>query len=130
MIEKIGQVMLYVENQAAVRDFWVEKLDFVVVSEEVVNGEIQWIEIAPTKGVETTFVLQNKKKVAEMNPEMNLGTPSILLFGSNVAELYEEYKNKGITVGDLVDLPMGRVFNFSDNEGNYFAICEDRKSVV
>ncbi|ACK39043.1 VOC family protein [Listeria monocytogenes] len=124
MIEKIGQVMLYVENQAAVRDFWVEKLDFVVVSEEVVNGEIQWIEIAPTKGVETTFVLQNKKKVAEMNPEMNLGTPSILLFGNNVAELYEEYKNKGITVGDLVDLPMGRVFNFSDNEGNYFAICE------
>ncbi|EAD9167462.1 VOC family protein [Listeria monocytogenes] len=124
MIEKIGQVMLYVENQAAVRDFWVEKLDFVVVSEEVVNGEVQWIEIAPTKGVETTFVLQNKKKVAEMNPEMNLGTPSILLFGNNVAELYEEYKNKGITVGDLVDLPMGRVFNFSDNEGNYFAICE------
>ncbi|EPU1812287.1 VOC family protein [Listeria monocytogenes] len=124
MIEKIGQVMLYVENQAAVRDFWVEKLDFVVVSEEVVNGEIQWIEIAPTKGVETTFVLQNKKKVAEMNPEMNLGTPSILLFGNNVAELYEEYKNKGITVGDLVDLPMGPVFNFSDNEGNYFAICE------
>ncbi|EAD9801859.1 VOC family protein [Listeria monocytogenes] len=124
MIEKIGQVMLYVENQAAVRDFWVEKLDFVVVSEEVVNGEVQWIEIAPTKGVETTFVLQNKKKVAEMNPEMNLGTPSILLFGNNLAELYEEYKNKGITVGDLVDLPMGRVFNFSDNEGNYFAICE------
>lgn len=116
MVEKIGQVMLYVENQAAVRDFWVEKLDFVVVSEEVVNGEIQWIEIAPTKGVETTFVLQNKKKVAEMNPEMNLGTPSILLFGNNVAELYEEYKDKGITVGDLVDLPMGRVFNFSDNE--------------
>ncbi|EAD8626322.1 VOC family protein [Listeria monocytogenes] len=124
MVEKIGQVMLYVENQAAVRDFWVEKLDFVVVSEEVVNGEIQWIEIAPTKGIETTFVLQNKKKVAEMNPEMNLGTPSILLFGNNVAELYEEYKDKGITVGDLVDLPMGRVFNFSDNEGNYFAICE------
>ncbi|PCO95612.1 glyoxalase/bleomycin resistance/extradiol dioxygenase family protein, partial [Escherichia coli] len=26
MVEKIGQVMLYVENQAAVRDFWVDKL--------------------------------------------------------------------------------------------------------
>ncbi|MBC2061389.1 VOC family protein [Listeria marthii] len=124
MIEKIGQVMLYVEDQAAVRDFWVEKLDFVVVSEENVNGEIQWIEIAPTTGLETSFVLQNKKKVAEMNPDMNLGTPSILLFGTNVAELYETYKKRGITVGDLVDLPMGRVFNFADNEGNYFAICE------
>ncbi|MBF2503101.1 VOC family protein [Listeria marthii] len=124
MIEKIGQVMLYVEDQAAVRDFWVEKLDFVVVSEENVNGEIQWIEIAPTTGLETSFVLQNKKKVAEMNPDMNLGTPSILLFGTNLAELYEIYKKRGITVGDLVDLPMGRVFNFADNEGNYFAICE------
>ncbi|MBC1515780.1 VOC family protein [Listeria immobilis] len=124
MINKIGQVMLYVENQAAVRDFWVEKLDFVVVSEEVVNGEIQWIEIAPTKEAETTFVLQNKQKVAEANPDMNLGTPSILLFGKNVAELYESYKKKGITVGELVDLPMGLVFNFADNEGNYFAICE------
>lgn len=124
MIEKIGQVMLYVEDQAAVRDFWVEKLDFVVVAEEVVNGEIQWIEIAPTTGLETSFVLQNKKKVAEMNPDMNLGTPSILLFGMNLAELYETYKKRGITVGDLVDLPMGRVFNFADNEGNYFAICE------
>ncbi|MBC1806996.1 VOC family protein [Listeria sp. FSL L7-0993] len=124
MIEKIGQVMLYVEDQAAVRDFWVEKLDFVVVAEEVVNGEIQWIEIAPTTGLETSFVLQNKKKVAEMNPDMNLGTPSILLFGTNLAELYEIYKKRGITVGDLVDLPMGRVFNFADNEGNYFAICE------
>lgn len=68
MIEKIGQVMLYVENQAAVRDFWVEKLDFVVVSEEVVNGEIQWIEIAPTKGVETTFVLQKKKESGGNEP--------------------------------------------------------------
>lgn len=124
MIKKIGQVMLYVEDQAAVRDFWVEKLDFVVVAEEVVNGEIQWIEIAPTTGLETSFVLQNKKKVAEMNPDMNLGTPSILLFGTNLAELYEIYKKRGITVGDLVDLPMGRVFNFADNEGNYFAICE------
>ncbi|MBC2255259.1 VOC family protein [Listeria ivanovii] len=124
MINKIGQIMLYVENQAAVRDFWVEKLGFVVVSEEVVNGEIQWIEIAPTKEAETTFVLQNKKKVAEMNPDMNLGTPSILLFGENIVELYETYKKKEITVGELVDLPMGRVFNFADNEGNYFAICE------
>ncbi|AIS63099.1 VOC family protein [Listeria ivanovii] len=124
MINKIGQIMLYVENQAAVRDFWVEKLGFVVVSEEVVNGEIQWIEIAPTKEAETTFVLQNKQKVAEMNPDMNLGTPSILLFGENIVELYETYKKKEITVGELVDLPMGRVFNFADNEGNYFAICE------
>ncbi len=124
MVEKNWSSDVICRKSSCSERFLGRKIRFVVVSEEVVNGEIQWIEIAPTKGVETTFVLQNKKKVAEMNPEMNLGTPSILLFGNNVAELYEEYKDKGITVGDLVDLPMGRVFNFSDNEGNYFAICE------
>lgn len=68
MIEKIGQVMLYVENQAAVRDFWVEKLDFVVVSEEVVNGEIQWIEIAPTKRCGDYFCSSKQKESGGNEP--------------------------------------------------------------
>lgn len=59
-----------------------------------------------------------------MNLEMNFGILFILLFGNNVVEFYEEYKDKGIMVGDLVDLLMGWVFNFLDNEGNYFVICE------
>ncbi|MNF02824.1 hypothetical protein D3C80_2020310 [compost metagenome] len=59
-----------------------------------------------------------------MQPELNLGTPSILLFADDLDTLYKDFQAKGITVGDLVDMPEGRVFNFADDESNYFAIVQ------
>ncbi|MNJ73663.1 hypothetical protein D3C77_704860 [compost metagenome] len=59
-----------------------------------------------------------------MSPDVNLGTPSLMFFADQVEHLYQEFSNKGITVGELVDLPMGKVFNFADDEGNYFAVLE------
>ncbi|WP_246838680.1 glyoxalase [Leptospira stimsonii] len=75
----------------------------------------------------TKLVLQNKAAVAASNPEMNLGTPSILLStDENIDSLYKKLKEKKITVGDMVNFPNGKkVFNFSDFEGNYFSIIED-----
>lgn len=124
MITKIGQIMLYVNNQDEAVKFWTEKVGFTVISEED-NGEgMRWIEIAPTKDAETSFVLHNKELIAKMQPELNLGTPSLLLFSDNLDELYKDFAEKEITVGELVTMPSGRVFNFADNEGNYFAILE------
>lgn len=34
MINKVGQIMLYVNNQDEAKDFWTEKLGFSVISEE------------------------------------------------------------------------------------------------
>ena len=34
MIQKVGQIMLYVNNQDEARDFWTEKLGFQVIAEE------------------------------------------------------------------------------------------------
>lgn len=125
MITKIGQVMIYANDQEAMSDFWTKKIGFVKKAENDKGAAERWIEIAPTKDSETIFVLQDKVAVAKAQPEMNLGTPSILFFCENIAEMYKEYKEKGITVGDLVDIPnFGRVFNFADIESNYFAILE------
>lgn len=122
MINIIGQVMLYVNNQDKSRDFWTEKLGFEVISEEN-NGQMRSIEVAP-KGATTSIVLHNKEFVAKMNPEVNLGAPSIMFFVENLDELNRDLKNKNITVGEIVELPSGRVFNFADNEENYFAVME------
>ncbi|MBC1458922.1 VOC family protein [Listeria newyorkensis] len=125
MINKIGQVMIYVNDQEAIAKFWTEKVGFVIKSENAAGAPERWIEIAPTKDAATTFVLQDKVAVAKAQPEMNLGTPSILLYGDNLDAMYEDFKAKGVTVGALVDIPnMGRVFNFADPENNYFAILQ------
>jgi len=124
MINQIGQVMLYVNDQDQAVQFWTEKVGFIVVSEDNNGHGMKWIEIAPAQGAQTSFVLHNKQLIAEMQPELNLGTPSIMLFSDNLDALYEDFKNKGITVGDVVTMPGARVFNFADDENNYFAVRE------
>lgn len=57
-----------------------------------------------------------------MQPELNLNTPSLLFFSDDLDRLYKDFSDKNITVGELVNIPSGRVFNFTDNEGNYFAV--------
>lgn len=123
VIQRIGQIMLYVNDQDAAVKFWTEKVGFIVIAEHAEAG-MRWIEIAPTKNAETSFVLHNKELIAKMQPELNLATPSLMFYASNLEQIYEDYKAKGITVGDLVEMPMGKVFNFADDENNYFAVVE------
>lgn len=124
MIQKLGQIMLYVKNQDEAVNFWTEKVGFSVISEENNGQGMRWIEIAPSKEVETSIILHNKEFIAKMQPELNLGTPSLLFFTDNLDKLHNNLSNKNVTVGEIVSIPSGRVFNFADSEGNYFAVLE------
>lgn len=122
MIGQIGQVMLYVEDQELSKKFWTEKLGFTVVSDS--NNGMRIITIVPNENAQTSIVLHDKKKIAEMSPELNLTTPSLMFYAENLDELYRDYQTKGITVGEFMDMPFGKVFNFADDEENYFAVME------
>ncbi|MBT2575341.1 VOC family protein [Bacillus sp. ISL-51] len=125
MINQVGQIMLYVNNQDEALKFWTEKAGFNVVSDE--NGQgFRWIEIAPTKEAETSIILHDKEFIAKMQPELNLKTPSIMFFTENLDKLYKDFSDQNITVGDIVNTPSGRVFNFADHEKNYFAVMEKK----
>ncbi|MFC0562339.1 VOC family protein [Halalkalibacter alkalisediminis] len=126
MINKVGQIMLYVNNQDGAVNFWTEKVGFSVISDEDNGQGMRWIEIAPTKGAETSIILHNKEFVAKMSPELNLGTPSLMFFTENLDGLHNDLSSKNITVGEIVNMPSGRVFNFADNEENYFAVMEKK----
>lgn len=122
MIQKIGQVMVYVSDQDRVKNFWVEDLGFSVISEEDNGAGMRWFEIAPSDDSETSFILHDKELISKMQPELNVGTPSIMFVTDKLDELYEKLTTKQVTVGEVVSLPSGRVFNFADPEGNYFAV--------
>ncbi|MDR4889840.1 VOC family protein [Fredinandcohnia sp. QZ13] len=123
MIRNLGQVMLYVKNQDQARDFWTEKAGFKVVAEEDNGQGMRWIEVAP-ENAETSIVIHNKDFIAQMEPELNLGTPSLMFFTDNVEQLYSNLKSKNVKVGDIVEMPSGKVFNFADDEDHYFAVME------
>lgn len=123
MIQKVGQIMLYVNNQDQAVMFWTEKVGFKVISEEN-NGQMRWIEISPTHGSETSIILHDKDTVARMSPGVYLGTPSLMFFTSDLDQLYSKLLSNNVTVGEIVTMPSGRVFNFADDEDNYFAVME------
>jgi lactoylglutathione lyase len=123
MINIVGQIMLYVNNQEESVKFWTEKAGFTMLSEHD-NGAMKWFVIAPSKDAQTSIVLHNKELVAKFSPGVNLETPSLMFFTKDLDQLYNDYKDKNITVGEIVNIPDGRVFNFADNEDNYFAVTE------
>jgi lactoylglutathione lyase len=124
MISKIGQIMLYVNDQDVAVKFWTEKMGFVVQAEEDNGAGFRWIEIAPSLDGETSIVLHNKDFVAKMSPGLNLGTPSLMFYSENLEEFRSDLSNKNVFVGEIVNMPSGRVFNFADDEENYFAVME------
>ncbi|MCM3666064.1 VOC family protein [Mesobacillus subterraneus] len=126
MINKVGQIMLYVHNQDEAVNFWTEKVGFSIISDENNGQGMRWIEIAPSKDAETSIILHNKELVAQMSPGLNLGTPSLMFFSENLDQLHSKLSDKNITVGEIVNMPSGRVFNFADREENYFAVMEKK----
>ncbi|WP_077619576.1 VOC family protein [Bacillus sinesaloumensis] len=127
MFTQIGQIMLYVNNQDDAVKFWTEKLNFTIVAEEDNGQGMRWIEIAPRTDAETSIILHNKDFVAKMSPGVNLGTPSLMFFTENIEQLHSDLTNENMTVGEIINMPSGRVFNFADNEENYFAVMEKKR---
>ncbi|WP_201339927.1 VOC family protein [Streptococcus suis] len=123
MIQSIGQVMLYVNDIEASAQFWKEKMGFERVEKQVQGPQTSYI-IAPKSDSEVQFVLHDKAEVAEMEPELNLATPSILMTSVDVAKTYEELVERGVTTNPVMDLGFMKVISFADNDGNYYAIRE------
>ncbi|MDT0121733.1 VOC family protein [Paenibacillus sp. RRE4] len=124
MFSKLGQVMLYVNNQDESLAFWTEVAGFHIVDEVILDEGMRWIEVAPAKDAQTSIILHDKEVVARMSAELNLGTPSLMFFTDDLDRLYADLSAKHVTVGEIVEMPTGRVFNFADNEKNYFAVME------
>lgn len=124
MIDAIGRVMLYVNNPRSVADFWVQKIGFIELSQNPAPDETVSVEIAPSKQADTTFVLFDRNVIAKYEPELTLGTPSILFSCSDIEETHKAYAARGISVGEIVTIQGMRTFNFPDNEGDYFAVRE------
>lgn len=125
MIERLKQVMLYVDDVAAMKEFWIERIGFELLEEvEPELGGMHFVELAPASNSQTTIVLFDRQVIAAQSPELNLGTPSLMFQTQDARALYHKFRDQGITVGELIEMLGRLVFNFADPEGHYFAIQE------
>ena len=128
MINKIGKITLYVNNQDEAKKFWTDKLNFIVKFEQEMGPNMKWLEVGPSEEEFTTFVLYDKKLMLAQNPELNISHPSIILSTYDIENTYNKIKSNGVEVGDLMIMPYGKMFSFKDQDGNEYLIREDRFS--
>ncbi|WP_210618241.1 VOC family protein [Mammaliicoccus lentus] len=123
-MEKLNQVMIYVDDQPSAVEFWTAVLGFVIVSEEKMTDEFIAVEVAPNNQAETSLSIIEKKFMEKYSPEVNTSTPSLMFKEEKFDELFEKLKEKGLTGHDIIEMSGTRVFNFEDGQGNYFAVSE------
>lgn len=123
MIQSLGQIMLYVTDMEMAVDFWEKQVGFKRVEKQVQGGQVSYI-LAPHVESDVQLVLHDKATVSQMNPELNVAAPSILMATKDIEKTYQEFIEKGITANPIANLGFMKVFNFCDKEGNYFAVRE------
>lgn len=125
MINKIGKITIYVNNQDEAIEFWTKKVGFVVKFEQAMGPNMKWVEVAPSKDEFTTFVLYDKNMMKKQNPNANLGHPSIILSTNDIETTYNELKNNGVKVTDIMKMPYGSMFTFHDQDENSYLVRQD-----
>lgn len=125
MINKIGKVTVYVQDQEAAKDFWINKVGFVLKHEMPMGPDAKWIEVGPSEGEFTTLVLYSKSSMEQFKPE-KVSHPSVLFSTNDIESAYKQMQENGVKVDDMLRMPFGTMFSFYDQDGNDYLLREDK----
>ena len=126
MINKIGKITIYVNNQEEAKEFWTKKMNFVVKLEQPMGPNMKWLEVGPSEDSFTTFVIYEKNLMLAQNPQANVGHPNIILSTDDIESTYNEMKTNDVEVGEIMKMPYGSMFKFKDMDGNDYLVREDK----
>lgn len=125
MINKIGKVTVYVQDQEQAKDFWLNKVGFVLKAENPMGPNATWLEVGPSEDEFTTLVLYSKSLMEQQNSAA-VAHPSILFSTTDIDAAYEKMKQNGVVVEELQKMPFGSMFSFKDQDGNNYLLREDK----
>lgn len=125
MINKVGKITVYVNDQEQAKDFWLNKANFVLKFEQQMGPNGSWIEVAPSEDEFTTLVLYSKSLMEKQNPT-KVSHPNILFSTTDIEAAYQRMKQNGVGVGEMLRMPFGTMFTFKDQDGNEYIVREDK----
>lgn len=125
MINKIGKITLYVQDQQQAKDFWLNKMGFVLKFEQQMGPNMAWIEVGPSEDEFTTLVLYSKAAMEQHKPS-KVAHPSILFSTTDIESAYAKMKENGVKVDEMQRMPFGTMFTFYDQDGNDYILREDK----
>jgi catechol 2,3-dioxygenase-like lactoylglutathione lyase family enzyme len=137
MIQRFSHISIYVIDQNAAYDFYVNKLGFDVHTDATMDGGFRWLTVCPKGQPDLEIALMP----CDPGPMMDQETSDMLrtlvskgAIGSGVLETadiqktYEELKSKGV---EFSSPPTERFYGiealFKDNSGNWFSLSERKE---
>lgn len=130
MLNRVGTVSVFVEDQQRAKAFYVDKLGMELRLEAPLmpGSELKWIEVAPA-GAETAINLYKTDTDDEDwgHYAGTVGKPqSITIQASELENLAEDLRGKGVTIlQEPVAEPWGNWMSIQDSEGNTLIITAD-----
>ena len=124
--KKIGKITIYVNNQDDAKEFWINKMNFIVKFEQSMGPDMKRLEVGPNEDEYTTFVLYNKDMMKSQNPNISVDHPNIILSTDYIDSTYKQMKNNGVEVGEIMKMPYGSIFSFKDQDNNNYLVREDK----
>jgi catechol 2,3-dioxygenase-like lactoylglutathione lyase family enzyme len=138
MIQRLSHISIYVLDQEAAYDFYVNKLGFEVHTDATMDGGFRWLTVNPKGQPDLEIALMP----TEPGPMIDQETSDMLrtlitkgAIGSGVLETadvqktYEELKAKGV---EFSSPPTERFYGiealFKDNSGNWFSLTQRTES--
>ncbi|MST87471.1 VOC family protein [Lactobacillus porci] len=121
------EIMLYVNDPEKCAKFWSEEVGFIVKEEGKGPEESKNYLLAASKNAESSLHLFDREVIAKYSPELDLATPSLLFSCDDVKKARQKLLDKGVTVGEVVDMGSAETCNFADPEGHYFAFKSMKK---
>ena len=120
------KVTIYVNNQEEAKKFWIDKMGFVVRREDKMMEECTWLEVSPKNDENTVFVLYDENLMKNQNSSISVEHPSVILYTRDIEKSHSEMKALGISIGEIMNLPYGRMYNFFDNENNSYLLYSEK----
>lgn len=122
MISGVNQVVLYVEDQAAAKRFWTEKMGFEVAQDDA-YGDERWIAVRTPDGA-IRLVLSKREPGFTVGPVRD-GIPhsNVFFYAEDVEAAHRELVAKGVK---FPEPPSKKFFGwwsmFEDQDGTRYAL--------
>jgi catechol 2,3-dioxygenase-like lactoylglutathione lyase family enzyme len=131
MIQRLSHATIYVMNQDAARDFYVNKLGFEVRNDQSMDNGFRWLTVSP-KGQPDFQLILMQVDGPNMQPDAAATLKGLMEKGrlgggvfqtDDCRATYEELKAKGV---EFLSPPADRFYGveaiLKDNSGNWFSM--------
>lgn len=119
MIDSIGVVPLYVQDQDVHIDLYVNKLGFKLRFDKEVTPGLRWLEVGLPGQHANVGILS-----AAANPDKPALTNWATLHTTDLTKTRAELLARGVEVGEPVPAPWGPFAMVTDPEGNQIILAE------